>query len=288
MTTSEPTAAPDGTVAVSADPVAHTLALLQPWIDFVPPRQRRLGLFICLALVAHLAAFLFIRIDATRAQFQHQARTHVTVEAPSVAADGSGSDDAFWDRLADPRLFLLPILPAPHLSPADSPLDLGAIDSTLGPAQLLPAAAAPEVYPLVRAAEPTLAEQASAAMLPPRQSFSYPETTAGTGTKTNLEWDDVLARRQPSGMADLPAPVSDTDLSPTELRVAIDADGLVKYVLLEETCQQPDLDRQAILAARKVRFLPAEQPGLAWGRLTVFWHPTAHPREVVLPTPPAP
>jgi TonB family protein len=85
-------------------------------------------------------------------------------------------------------------------------------------------------------------------------------------------------------MAALASPVSDTDLSPTELRVAVDPSGTVRNVLLEATCQKPEVDQQAVLAARKVRFLPSDQPGLAWGRLTVFWHATAPPA----PPPPTP
>jgi TonB family protein len=86
-------------------------------------------------------------------------------------------------------------------------------------------------------------------------------------------------------MAALASPVSDTDLSPTELRVAVDPSGTVRNVLLEATCQKPELDQQAILAARKVRFRPSSvQPGLDWGRLTIFWHATAPPT----PPPPVP
>jgi TonB family protein len=85
---------------------------------------------------------------------------------------------------------------------------------------------------------------------------------------------------------DLPSPVSDTDLKQTVLRVAVGPDGTVEHVLLEQPCQQPELDQQAILATRKVRFAAGDQPGLLWGRATIFWHYTAKPREEVVPTPP--
>jgi TonB family protein len=100
--------------------------------------------------------------------------------------------------------------------------------------------------------------------------------------------DPALALRQSAAAPDLPSPVSDTDLNPTELRVAVDAQGTVQHVMLEESCQKPELDQQAILAARKLRFHPAAQLGLAWGRVTIFWHCTAPPREEVVPTPPTP
>ncbi len=72
MTISEPISpAPESGAAASPAPdaVAQTLALLQPWIDFVPPRQRRLGLFIVAALLLHLAVFFLVQIDATHRAF---------------------------------------------------------------------------------------------------------------------------------------------------------------------------------------------------------------------------
>jgi TonB family protein len=277
MTTQEPITGP-GSTAVP-DPVAQTLALLQPWIDFVPARQRRLGLFIVLALVVHLAVFFVVEIDATRPEFQHQAHTHVTMESPAPVSSGMASD-AFLDRLADPRLFLLPVFPSAPSLRNELPQDVG---SNLG-AQEWPAPAPAPAYPLVRAQAPSPAEQAAAAMLPPRQPFSYAEAPAPPVPATGWEWDAALGGRRPEGMAPLSSPLSDTDLSPTELRVAVDPSGTVSDVLLEQTCQKPELDQQAILAVRKVRFRPSDLPGLAWGRLTVFWRATAPPT----PPPPVP
>jgi TonB family protein len=280
MTTSEPTAPGSGPAAATApDAVTQTLALLQPWIDFVPPRQRRLGLFIVAALLIHLAVFFVVQIDATRPEFQHQARTHVTMENPASVAAGITSD-AILDRLADPRLFLLPVFPAAPPLRAEMPQDVG---GNLGSDEWPTAAPAPD-YPLVRAQAPTLAEQASAAMLPPREPFVYVHAPAPPAS-TKWQWDDALASRQPAGMAALASPVSDTELKPTQLRVAVDASGAVRDVLLEATSQMPELDQAAALAARKVRFRPGDQPGLTWGRLTVFWRPTAPPAEEVVPTP---
>src|SRR5277367_2688101 len=99
----EPAAPP-----VAHDPVSQTLALLQPWIDYVPQQQRRLGLFICLALAIHAVVFLFLRIDTSRAEMRHQPRTHISVDYPQAMAVGGDAPDLFWDRLIDPRNFLQP------------------------------------------------------------------------------------------------------------------------------------------------------------------------------------
>jgi len=279
-----PASPPPGAAVPESDPVAQTLALLQPWIDYVPKQQRRLGIFIFLAFLAHVAAFFFIRIDTTRAELRHQTRTHVTVESPQTTSlEGQPADD-FWDHLADPRIFLLPQQPLASLSSDEPALDFIAIGSPE-----LPSPAPPEDYQFIRQVVTPLEQQAEEAMRPPRQPFFYEETPPALAAKTTSQWDDVLARRQPSGLPDLLSPISDTDLNPTELRVAIGADGAVEHVLVEQSCGSGrlDLDQQAVLAARKIRFRATDQHGLTWGRLTVFWRYSAKPREEVVPTPPS-
>ena len=101
------------------------------------------GLFIFLALLVHLAAFFFIRIDTTRAELRHQTRIHVTVEYPqAVAVNGQPGDD-FWDRLTDPRLFLLPLNPLASLASDEPPLDPASILGSSGIAAARPAGGLP-------------------------------------------------------------------------------------------------------------------------------------------------
>jgi hypothetical protein len=272
----------------ASDPVAHTLALLQPWIDYVPQRQRRLGLFIFLALLFHVAAFFFIRIDTTRAEMRHQTRTHVTVEYPQAVSVSGEPGDQFWDRLTDPRIFLLPLNPLASLASDEPPVDL---NSNLGSREL-PPPAPPEDYRAARPIVTPLEQRVGEAMRPPRQPFFYDETPAVVAAKTTWQWDGALAERLPVGLPDLPSPISDTDLSPTVLRVAVGSGGAVEHVLVEQSSSgdlgasiAKDLDQQAAVAARKIRFKPSDQPGLLWGRITVFWHYSAKLREEVVPTP---
>jgi TonB family protein len=279
---------PQPPAATAQDPVAQTLALIQPWIDYVPQQQRRLGLFICLALSIHLATFFFIRIDTTRAELRHQARTHVTVEYPQAIAVNGQPDVDIWDRMTDPRLFLLPLNPLASLPTEQPPVDL---NTNLG-TQELPAAAAPEDYRTARAAVSPLEQRVCEAMRPPRQPFTYAEPAPVVADKTAWRWDNALAQREPTGLPDLPSPISDTDLSPTVLRVAVNSDGAVEHVFVEQSSGNlgasvaKDLDQQAVQAAKKIRFKSQDQPGLTWGLITVFWHYAAKPREVVVPTPP--
>lgn len=268
----------------NADPVTHTLALIQPWIDYVPKHQQRLGLFIFLALVLHISMFFFLRIDSTHAEQRRQTQVHVTMESrPAVSADIQAGDES-WDLLSDPRLFILPRRPLSVTTPDDRSFDFAAINSTIGPSDFPPPASA-GTYPFIHQVVPPLEERAMAALQPSRQPFFYDETPPALATKTTWQWSDVLASRQPTGTPELPLPISDIDLNPTEVRVAVDANGMVEHVLLEQS-SKPELDQQAILALRKTRFQPTDQPGLVWGRATIFWHYSAKPREEYTPTPP--
>ncbi len=285
----DPTPHPEHHLPSAHDTVAQTLVLLQPWINFVPQQQRRLGLFIFVAFLVHVAAFYFIRIDTARAELRHQERTHVTVEYPqAIAVNGQAAED-IWDRLTDPRLFLLPLPSQAGVIADELPT---ALNSSLA-SKDLPPAVVPEDYRAARPAITPLEQRVGEAMRPPRQPFAYDETPPVVATKTTWQWDDALGQRQPTALPDLPSPISDTDLSPTHLRVAIGPGGAVEHVMVEQSSGgfgasiAKDLDQQAALAAGKIRFKPTDQPGLVWGRLTVFWRYSAKPREEVLPTPPS-
>jgi hypothetical protein len=281
---------PTPPAAHATDPVMQTLALLQPWIAYVPQRQRRLGLFIFIAFLVHVAVFFFIRIDTTRAELRHQTRIHVSVEYPqAVAVNGAPGDD-FWDRLTDPRLFLMPLKPLASPTADQPPLDL---NSNLGSHEL-PPAAPPEDYRAARPVVTPLEQRVEEAMRPPRQPFRYRESVPVVAAKTTWQWDATLAARQPAGVPDLPSPISDTDLTPTVLSVAVDPRGTVEHVLVEQSSGgvlgapiAKALNQQAILAARKIRFQPTDQAGLQWGRMTVFWNYSAKPQVEVVPTPPS-
>jgi len=289
QTPERPATAAPGAPPPESDPVAQTMALLQPWIDYVPQRQRRLGIFIFAAVLVHLAAFYFITIDFTRAELRHQARSHVTVgDTPAPALAGASQDDSFWDHLNDPRLFLLPLQPVAGFGADEPAPGLAGLAPDVS-AHELPPPAAPDDYRFAHSVNLPLGQRVEDAMAPSRQPFTYEENPRPIAAQTTWQWDDNLAQREPSGLPGLPSPVSDTELQPTQLRVAVGPGGGVEHVFVEQSCGSGrlDLDQQAVLAARKIRFKATDEPGLVWGRLTVFWRYSAKPREEVVPTPPS-
>ncbi len=182
--------------------------------------------------------------------------------------------DSIWDRLTDPRVFLRPTRqPAEALA---GPVPI-ALDTPMGSGRL-PDAAPPESYHAAGPVARPVEQQAADAMVPPRQAFTYIETPPAIAAGTTWQWDAPLAARQPGNVPELPSPTSDTDLSPTKLRLAVGPSGTVEHVLVDQSSAgelgaiiAKDLDQQAVLAAQKIRFQPAGQPGLQWGRATIFW-----------------
>jgi TonB family protein len=264
------------------DVVQTTLARLHTWIDEVPPPQRRLGKFIFGAALIHFAAFFFILIDNPRPDIRHDVHTEVTLDnAPSGSV--VSSDNTFWDQVTDPRLY---VLPQPSTPPRIAWVDpLSAIHIHAEPVAMPPPAEIAS-FPFLNQPLPSLTERVRDALQPARQPFSYMENPPPIARATTWQWGDRLAARAPAGVPDLPSPVSDTEISPTRLRVAVTPDGTVSDVVLDQSSQKSDLDQAAIYAAQKVRFQPVNQPGIAWGTVTIAWYYTPKPQEVA--PPPAP
>ena len=103
-------AAPHGHHHLLSQPLSdlHPMALLEPWINFVPQQQRRLGLFICLALAIHAGICLFLIVDTSVARLRHEPHLYVSLDYPRALAVSGEAPDQFWDQLTDPRVFLLP------------------------------------------------------------------------------------------------------------------------------------------------------------------------------------
>jgi TonB family protein len=259
-------------------PVAQTLARVHTWIDEVPPPQRRLGIFIALAAALQVAAFLVISIDNTLPELRHDVRTEVTLDG--VAGTPEAPQEAYWDKLTDPRLYLLPQPSAVPLMP------VGPFEADDLHAVTLPAPAEIGSFPFLNQPLPSLAERVNASLQPTRQPFSYWENPPPMATSTTWEWGPVLAARAPAGVPALPSPTSDNEIAPTQLRVSVMPDGTVSDVMLDESSQVSDLDQQAILAAQKVRFQPTDKPGLAWGVVTIAWYYTPKPQEAAPPSAP--
>jgi TonB family protein len=252
--------------------VTETLNLIRPWIDHLPPNQRRLGLFIAISLLFHLIAFFSLRIDTTRPDEVHSPHLEISLETTQA--------DQYWDSLNDPRIFVSPTVPL--------------ADQIVRPSTFSPEAWKPDELPgpatnsELTMPEPTLPsvdQLARDSMEWDRLPIAYDPPPIRSAKETTWTWDDALAARQPSFLPSLPSPTSNVALVPTELRIAIDANGTVQHLLIESSCGKLDLDRLASKAAQRLRFQPAPdgKPALLWGRITIFWSFGPEPVEVATP-----
>lgn len=270
---------------ISTEPAAHdvvhqTLARLHNWIDEVPQPQRRLGKYVVGAALLHFTAFFFILIDNPRPEIRHDIHTEVTLDNATGSATPAGT---WWDRLTDPRRYILPQPSEPARIVWVDPLSAIHIHAEPG---VFPPPADIVNFPFLNQPLPSLRERVAQALQPERQPFTYHENPPPIVRTTVWQWGGDLATRAPAGVPALPSPVSDMEIGPTRLRVALTPEGTVSDVVLDQTSQKPELDQQAIYAVQKVRFQPVNQPGIAWGVVTVAWYYTPKPQEVV--PPPAP
>ena len=259
---------------------------IEPLFDVVPPEKRRLGLFLLLVGLLHVAAFSFIQITYPQPPIRTASRVHVTLTETLSQAPVNRTSLRFWYALEDPSLLIRPrdpvidtakieITPIKHDSiPAAQPVTLPVRDDKIS---FLPDGL------------PSLTERAGAMMEPPRQIFAYADSKTSTAKPTTtLSLDPALSARAITPLPTLPKQASSllTEAGATILRVGVNPDGRVAHVLVEQSCGKAAVDAVALQALRKTHFQPATgvNPGLVWGQVTVYWQFEPEPTPAATPT----
>src|SRR5947209_6430623 len=105
------------------------------------------------------------------------------------------------------------------------------------------------------------------------------ETFAATAaTQSTLHVEGELEQRDILEIPNLPMPAVDAGLRPTRVRVAVAADGRVRYATLDRSCGNEAVDGQALELARRLIFertSSADPLSLTWGTLKFSWAVTA-------------
>jgi hypothetical protein len=73
---------------------------------------------------------------------------------------------------------------------------------------------------------------------------------------------------------DLQIITSDTPLPPTRVRIAVAADGTVRYAVLDRSCGTDSVDARALSLAGRIRFEPdkgSDPMALTWGVVRFLW-----------------
>jgi hypothetical protein len=167
-----------------------------------------------------------------------------------------GFSARMWQRNAEapPRQFE----PAPQLAWLDPP--------ALTPNAVVLPTPAVEDAPVADAVKLPAALQELSELLPPE--ISEPRR------QSMLRVEGALENRQILEQPNLPTPKVDAALRATRVRVAVTADGRVRYAVLERSCGNGSVDAQALELSRRLRFdaVSAADPlALTWGMLRFLW-----------------
>jgi TonB family protein len=247
------------------------MTLHQLWAHLVPLEKKRLGWIVLLSLVGHLAAFVAFRPSPSYPRMAMGSQPKVTVMAAPAAGWQNGG---FWFQILDPGMIALPggeffraqtreTFRRSDLQAIEeeAPSPVGPVLSRVEPKTLsndpgdLPVLAEQSIRPPLARPFPVIVET------PPRPSgtevvLSGPASHRGVLKRT------VFAQ-----------PRSSLILRPTVLRFAVDPDGQVSSVLVDESSGDSALDVQAVQTLRGWWFEPVEGAGgrREWSRAVVFW-----------------
>jgi TonB family protein len=253
--------------------------LLGGAFEAVPEERRRLGLWICVALVGHIVGFACIRVATPPAVPTVASQLRVTFyreASPDQEESARGGDLAFWSRINDPSLLIFPpgfLASGGGKEPlAPQPLWPG---GDLGSSPLL--ALPPDLNPLPDALPPLprrAAEALSVAVASPQIPNLRAALLRPAQAQTTVLWDGsaaFLARRPGEWkLSEVPGSVL-LEAHPTVLRLAVDAEGRVIHAVVDQSSGRSEVDLVAIDGARRLRFKAAPDASILWGRATVYW-----------------
>jgi hypothetical protein len=243
---------------------------LEPLLQVLPEEQRRLGFYLFLAFLAHLAAFIFIEINYPYFFTLPQSQFQITYHYPGFKSNVQLNED-FLDQWRDPGDLILngSISGPPKEGPEAFPFTFESQKE--GEYALAEPASSndflsSDIAPLSARVEETLR--------PPLEPFNYPELSfTPSSPETTLGFSDSLQDRVPPGLPHFPHATihSLNEAGVTILSLAIDGRGKASHVLVQQSCGQTELDLLAIDIIRRALFENSAKNDLVWGTVTVFW-----------------
>jgi TonB family protein len=248
----------------------EVLAQVEGMFDAIPEEKRRVGYFVGLSLLAHVAVFALVRVTYPPETTAWNLPLTVTVEGVTDTPSESEASNAFWDSVLDPSQIILPQTRVADPTPMSwqmnpRPIEVEASGTTLAlvdDSESLPAGLAP------------LAVRLRQALVPERPVFRYPALRRDEPKpKTLVQWSENLQGRwkgEPPVLPGVPANLL-SEAGPTVLRVAVLGSGQVGTVLILSSSGKNEMDTRAVEAVRRIRFEPREGSSLQWGGATIFW-----------------
>lgn len=261
------------------------MTLHQLWDLLIPEEKRFLGWLIFLSLLVHISAFFLFKSETSYSKPVPVFQPRVTLMRPVETSIGGVTSG--WVNLLDPSVIALPLS---QLSDEEFKKDVSRLQK-IWPVQfpvslLAPAAVKTTYLPITLEELPKRAE--ASLSLPAPKPMPVPVEAPPSLSGTAVQFSGDLAKREEVKHDALPQPTSPLALRPSVLRLAVDDQGVVVYVFLDESSGDSAIDLQAVKALRNWRFAPLkgakpDSDKLQWGRATVFWDIQSPSQKAVTP-----
>ncbi len=260
----------------------------------ISTEQRRLGGYVLLAACLHFVAFAWVEILYPPPQLAAVQRARVTIAQAPPGLAKSSSVSSSLSTLVDPAFFLTPQTATAESDPARQipATRFEASEKNPAPKPAHGVALGLDIEsPQAMGAVPFLAKEQSRTQVEDvlrgellgSVSTSNAKSAARSDgvARTTAVWSPSLAQRIPQSPIQWPVAIVPKlpEASYTLVRLAVQPDGRVAQVLLEQSCGIPALDRDAVGAVSGLRFQPAQAnskkaaaSGPLWGSVQIWWN----------------
>jgi len=264
----------------------HLPHQLHQFLDFVLPREKRyLWAIIVVSLLGHMLCFFIFQVKIAPPMRPPRPPLQVTLAAvPPSVSEVPEAALTFLD-IRNPSVFgVPPVLPGEEIKMMGRPdiyappLDLLAgskIVAGMGLAAGLDAVEARAIR--------SISNQKPVAM---PISIETPPPLSGS----SFILSGSLAGRAIQRKPELPKPETKTIQGCTEIRLSVNARGMVEFADVENSCGDPAIDQTALNAARTLIFAASDAADapLEQGKMTVYWDFVEKTEPLSISVPPAP
>ncbi len=236
-------------------------------------KSRRFAFILSVICALHVVPFLYLKITYPRDRVAPKSSPKIILWTPETTPSSVQTQMRFIQTFRDPSLLMLPEpyqikytgeTPSPRLLKLEpSPNRLLSMNTSISNIN-----GAPEV----------LSERANAALNPrPRRFITIsPMQHTFKTQETGVIFASSIRDRVKTPYPSIP-PVSAQILNqtlPTQIRLAIDAQGIIRHALIVMSSGSDDLDKQALQHIRQFKFTKlseTQNQPLTWGEVKFFW-----------------
>jgi hypothetical protein len=249
-------------------------------------KGERYALVFWLVCLSHALPFLYLKITYPRDRIVPKPSPKIILWTAETTLSSVQAQMDFIQTFRDPSVLMLP-----------EPYQIGEAGG-MPSSRLLkleptpnPLVSANSMIPGIKGASETLSERANAALNPRLRRFIAPSSIqfSSVGNHSGVIFaasiNDRLIKPSPS-IPPVKAQILN-QTSPTQIRLAIDARGLVRHALVVMSSGSDALDKLALEHIRAFKFseLPeAENSKLTWGEAKFFWVFESSQQDAALPS----